>query len=180
MHKKMWVQSETIKAFKKMRRAAFWKAGIKLKIVSAYRGFDRQKTIWERKWNDSTRMALAEDSLQRAISILEYSSMPGTSRHHWGTDIDINSVENEYFETRRGKKIYKWLSENAEHFGFFQPYTAGRAKGYKEEPWHWSYRVVAEQYYTEYLNSIQCTDINGFQGCETATTLDVIEGWVKP
>ncbi len=49
--------------------------------------------------------------------------MPQASRHHWGTDVDINSVEPEYFESGQGLKEYTWLQENAWKFGFCQPYT---------------------------------------------------------
>ena len=31
--------------------------------------------------------------------------MPGTSRHHWGTDIDFNSVDPAYFKTATGIKV---------------------------------------------------------------------------
>ena len=30
---------------------------------------------------------------------MNYSAMPTASRHHWGTDVDINSVDPEDFET---------------------------------------------------------------------------------
>jgi D-alanyl-D-alanine carboxypeptidase len=55
--------------------------------------------------------------------IMNYSAMPQASRHHWGTDVDINSVEPEYFESGQGLKEYTWLQENAWKFGFCQPYT---------------------------------------------------------
>ncbi|MFM9004881.1 MAG: D-alanyl-D-alanine carboxypeptidase family protein [Flavobacteriales bacterium] len=41
---------------------------------------------------------------------MKFSSMPGTSRHHWGTDIDLNSVEPSYFLSGKGLLIYQWLS----------------------------------------------------------------------
>lgn len=66
-----------------------------------------------------------------------YSSMPTTSRHHWGTDMDINSVEPEYFESGQGLLEYNWLKANAHKFGFCQPYSpkddGSRTQGYNLE-----------------------------------------------
>ncbi len=63
--------------------------------------------------------------------------MPG-ARHHWGTDFDLNALNNAYFNTKDGKRIYDWLTQHAAEFGFCQPYTAkggpdGRPIGYEEE-----------------------------------------------
>ena len=56
--------------------------------------------------------------------ILEYSSAPGTSRHHWGTDMDINALQNDYFSNKgNGAFLYEWLQKNAAKFGFCQPYN---------------------------------------------------------
>ena len=49
--------------------------------------------------------------------------MPSTSRHHWGTDIDLNSLNNSYFSSGKGLKEYDWLTTNANHYGFYQVYT---------------------------------------------------------
>ena len=47
--------------------------------------------------------------------------MPGTSRHHWGTEIDIHSYNNESFEQGPGKAIYDWLTLHAADYGFSNP-----------------------------------------------------------
>ena len=65
--------------------------------------------------------------------------MPGTSRHHWGTDIDMTDMSVAFYNTRKGKKMYDWMSKNAAKFGFYQPFNANRKDGYQEEKWHWSY-----------------------------------------
>ena len=81
--------------------------------------------------------------IENAKKILLYSSMPSTSRHHWGTDIDINSLEPSYFEYGRGKIEYDWLVKNGAKFGFCQTYSDfaknDRSSGYQEESWHWTY-----------------------------------------
>ena len=62
--------------------------------------------------------------IDKAIDILTYSSMPGTSRHHWGTDIDFNSLENSYFDAGDGLKVYEFLKRCGEELGFMQVYTS--------------------------------------------------------
>ncbi|STZ14140.1 D-alanyl-D-alanine carboxypeptidase [Moraxella caviae] len=122
--------------------AAAQNDGIRLKIVSAYRSYAHQKRIWERKWADSPN-----DDVYKAQDILRYSSFPGTSRHHWGTDIDFNSVELNYWETQEGRRTHQWLLSNAPRFGFCQVYAPGRTHGYEDEPWHWSHMPTAAQYF---------------------------------
>jgi len=134
---------------------------IKIQVQSATRNFYSQKTIWEEKWKGKRKISGAaditktSDPLLRSLKILEYSSMPGTSRHHWGTDFDINTLNNLYYEKGEGKIIYQWLKQNASKYGFAQPYTEGRTDGYKEEKWHWSYIPLAKQYLKEWNNSYQ-------------------------
>lgn len=181
--KGIYLNIEAYKAFIKMFYAA-QKDGIKLTIISGTRNFNYQKSIWEAKWNgsrlvDGKNLAVTvSDPVERAGIILKYSSMPGTSRHHWGTDIDLNSLDNQYFETSAGKKVYEWLRENASGFGYCQPYTPGRSSGYAEEKWHWSYIPLAGGYLTEYVKNINYSHISGFSGSNTAEKIDVINNYV--
>jgi LAS superfamily LD-carboxypeptidase LdcB len=81
--------------------------GAKIWVVSATRTYNDQKYIWEGKWNGGIPVngqrlnQTIADPEARALEILKYSSMPGTSRHHWGTDVDLNNLTNEYFEQGR-------------------------------------------------------------------------------
>jgi len=177
--KEIFLQQETYQAFFRMAEAAK-NDGIDLKIVSGTRNFEEQKTIWERKWNANKVEVKSE--MENARKILMYSSMPGTSRHHWGTDIDINSVEEEYFRESKGKKEYQWLVNHASQFGFCQVYsdpTKTKRTGYKEEVWHWSYMPLSHNYLNEYLEKIGEDDLSGFQGCETAKEIKIIQNFVK-
>jgi LAS superfamily LD-carboxypeptidase LdcB len=125
--------------------------------------------------------ASVADPAERARIILKYSSMPGTSRHHWGTDVDLNSIDPKYFETANGKKIYEWLSAHASEYGFCQPYNAKgnkRPAGYEEEKWHWSYMPLAKQCLNAYKAKVTYADFKGFLGYETAEKLKVIENYV--
>jgi len=182
--KGMFMHKKAYECFKKMHIHAK-NDGINLQIISAARNFERQKQIWENKWNGITLVngknlkTAVSDPVKRALIIMSYSSMPGTSRHHWGTDIDINSLSPGYFTTDRGKKEHKWLEQNAKLYGFCQPYkNNGRETGYKEEPWHWSYIPLAEKFLEIYKDSVANKDIKGFEGCETAVKIDVVKNYV--
>ena len=169
------LEVNTYKAFKKMEAAAK-RDGIYLKIVSAYRGFERQKLIWNNKYEKFTNDFSLEP--EKAISeIIRFSTVPGTSRHHWGTDIDIidgnfpdeeNVLVSEKFE-KDGLfyKLKNWLDNNSENFGFYLTYTNDKnRKGFEFEPWHYSYKPVSVKYYralikTDLKKIIKSLDING-------------------
>lgn len=181
-----YLRADVYEAFVRMRTEAL-KEGITLTIVSGARNFDRQKTIWEAKWNgerkvEGKNLALeVKDSMERARLILLYSSMPGTSRHHWGTDIDINSLEDSYFLSGKGKKEYEWLTARASEFGFCQVYSPkgeARPHGYEEEKWHWSYMPVSSVLLKNYLSLVDENDISGFAGSSVAKDMKVIERYV--
>ncbi len=119
---------------------------------------------------------------QRALKILEYSSMPGTSRHHWGTDIDLNALNNTYFASGQGQKEYDWLVSHASDYGFCQVYTEqdeDRPDGYHEEKWHWSYLPLAQQFLQQYNEQISYADIVGFDGSSVAEEIGAIQKYVN-
>lgn len=182
----MYLRREAYEAFLAMREAAL-ADGVVLTVLSATRDFQHQKRIWENKWHGRQILhgnILAtdiQDPTERALEILRFSAMPGTSRHHWGTDIDLNSLNNSYFESGQGLRVYEWLKANAAGFGFCQPYTQHgqqRTGGYEEERWHWSYKPIASVYLKAYEAKVSYEDIRGFAGWETAAPLQVIERFV--
>jgi LAS superfamily LD-carboxypeptidase LdcB len=162
--------------------------GINLQIRSAARNFNRQRQIWEAKWTGQRLTDKGENLAEstpnpeeRALKILQWSSMPGTSRHHWGTDIDLNNFTNSYFEKGKGLQEYDWLLTNASNFGFCQVYTAKdqkRPHGYNEEKWHWSYLPLARDY-TEYARLyLKDEDITGFLGSGTAVSIGIKQKYI--
>ncbi|MGJ8745283.1 M15 family metallopeptidase [Polaribacter sp.] len=175
--KKIYVRKEVLAAFLKMNSAAK-AAGVSFQIISGTRNFAHQKRIWNYKWNEKYKNIAP---LERAKKILEFSSMPSTSRHHWGTDIDINNLNNAYFKTGKGLKEYQWLLKNAHTFGFYQVYTSkeqGRT-GYNEEKWHWSYVPLSSLYLKFYNSKVNVENINGFEGFSYAEELHVIKEYVN-
>jgi len=172
----------------KVMHAAAKKDDVKLMIVSAFRNFSRQKVIWEAKWKGQRLLEGKEKAnevyphpAERALAILRYSSMPSTSRHHWGTDIDLNRLSNAYFASGEGLKTYNWLIKHASKYGFCQTYTAKgeqRPNGYEEEKWHWSFLPIA-QALTEYARkNMVPLMISGFAGSEVADSIQVIDKYV--
>lgn len=183
--KEMYLHKDTYEAFQKMAAAAELD-GIRLRIASATRNFEYQKGIWEAKWSGASLVNsqnLAQSfpgGAERFRKILEYSAAPGTSRHHWGSDIDINYAVPAYFETGQGKREYEWLAKNASFFGFCQTYVSKNtltATGYHEEKWHWSYLPLAKTFTAEYAELIKSSDISGFLG-EEYTPQNLIRDYV--
>ncbi|AFM12912.1 M15 family metallopeptidase [Turneriella parva] len=182
--RKQYLHAETLAALAKLAEAAK-KSGFNLTVVSATRNFTTQKAIWEEKFTGKRLVggknlatAVKSDE-ERALTILNFSSMPGTSRHHWGTDIDFHeakmtapALHNSSFKSGRGLEFYNWLVANGPKFGFCQPYNgdpnsrhAGKfAHGYQEERWHWSYRPLASQYLKRYQQNAGALEPSGFAG----------------
>lgn len=175
----MYLRKEVFEAFVKMHEAA-QKEGIALKILSSTRNFNQQKAIWEGKWAKNTGAFPNPES--RARKILEYSSMPGSSRHHWGTDIDLNDLNNEAFMPGGPhERVYTWLEQHAGGFGFCQPYSPmgeGRTTGYYEERWHWSYMPTSGPLLQKAREHLKDTDFSGFKGSETAPQIGIVRHYI--
>ncbi len=167
-------------AFLEMRKAAY-SDGIDIKIVSSYRSFDRQAAIFERKYISYTDQGM--EPLAAIDKIIEYSTIPGTSRHHWGTDIDIVDgyrkvdgdvlVPSKFEAGGPFEDFKKWMDENSKKFDFYLVYTdEPKRKGFKYEPWHYSYAPLSVPMLTEFRSkniSLLLQD-EDFLGSEHFTT----------
>ena len=152
------LQKDVHTSFLEMKNAAL-KDGIKIEVVSSYRSYEHQTRIWTRKYK---RFIADSLSPTNAINkIIEYSTIPGTSRHHWGTDIDIidanverpeSVLETSHFENNGVfVNLKKWMDANANTFGFYLVYTDNEnRKGFKYEPWHYSYKAISKDMLTQY------------------------------
>lgn len=181
-----YLRKTALQAFLRMREAAA-KDGVKLLIVSAFRSFNDQKGIWESKWTGARLVEgknlakTVKDPVERAFRILRFSSMPGSSRHHWGTDIDLNALEDSYFQSGKGKTEFDWLTAHAAGFGFARPYSPkgeSRPTGYEEEKWHWSYVPVSRLMLGAWLSNVTDKDIRGFAGSDMAAQVRIIQDYV--
>jgi LAS superfamily LD-carboxypeptidase LdcB len=153
---------QALQAFLAMREAAT-RDGIALAVFSAFRDFDAQLAIWNRKYRGERPLFRADGSVREHASlsepelveaILEWSALPGTSRHHWGTDLDlydaaampegyrVQLLPAEYASEGLFHRLSAWLDANMQRFAFFRPYDADRG-GVHPEPWHLSYAPVS-------------------------------------
>lgn len=141
-------------------------AGFDLQIVSGFRSFERQRRIWnakargERPLLDSKGCAVSHaelDSNALIDCIMRWSALPGASRHHWGSDIDVfdaAAVPEDYnvqltpAEVEAGgpfARLHEWLDDRLAHgagYGFFRPY-AHDLGGIAPERWHLSYAPLS-------------------------------------
>lgn len=175
------LRTEALDALVRMAEQAR-RDGHQIRVLSATRNFEYQKGIWEKKWKGERILSNGKnaavdypDPVERARAILLYSSMPGTSRHHWGTDFDINALENEYFETGAGAALFTWMEIHAAKYGFCRPYTdkSGGRTGYEEEKWHWSFTPLSAPMTEAARAVLRNEDIAGFAGSEVSDSIDV-------
>ena len=146
-------------------QAAAKTAGFNLQIASGFRSFDRQLSIWNNKYagirpvldKDEQPLDLLKLSeLEKLHAILHWSALPGTSRHHWGSDLDIfdpnllpdkqrlQLTTSEYCNNGYFHELTDWLTENMALFGFYRPYQSFLG-GVATEPWHISYYSIADK-----------------------------------
>jgi LAS superfamily LD-carboxypeptidase LdcB len=166
------LRPEVAEAFSKMRLAAK-DSGITIYSVSSYRDFNRQKGIWERKWARYESKGLK--GINIANEIIKYSTIPGTSRHHWGTDLDVidtniklsgdKLLAKHFMKEGAYDKLHTWLTKNASDYGFYLVYTNDVSrKGFNYEPWHLSYKPIAQEMFRAYKNIDWKKELLGVKG----------------
>lgn len=112
-------------AFSVMQSAAA-NDGISLSVISGYRSYSRQNTIYNNY--------VSRDGKEKADT---YSARAGHSEHQTGLAADINSLSQSFKNTKEGK----WLNEHCSEYGFIIRYPEGKESitGYIFEPWHVRY-----------------------------------------
>ena len=162
------VHRNVVDPFDELRNAAA-NEGFDVAILSGFRSFGRQLSIWNRKARgelavlDSNAQPLDITTLsdqQLVFAILRWSALPGASRHHWGTDLDVYDanarpagydvelIPNEYDGEGMFSPFSRWLDQriaSRTSFGFFRPYDRDR-NGVAPERWHVSYGPLARDY----------------------------------
>jgi len=140
-------------------QSAAKKAGFDLTIASSFRDFNRQSIIWNNKFlgirpvynkqQETVNLSKLSDS-DKCIAIMLYSALPGASRHHLGTDLDIfdkaavsddyklQLTPDEYQQGGPFAPLSKWLDTHLAKFGFYRPYQHDLG-GVAPELWHISH-----------------------------------------
>lgn len=141
-------------------------SGFDLSIASGFRSFERQCAIWnakatgQRPVHDDNGHFIDLDALSpsaRVHAIMRFSALPGTSRHHWGSDLDVfdaaamppgYQLALSPAEVAAGglfDPLHCWLdtlmAKNQSH-GFFRPYAVDRG-GVAPERWHLSFAPLS-------------------------------------
>jgi len=152
------VHADALEPFLDMKADAA-RAGIDIAIVSSFRDFAAQQRIWDLKYrgerplydcdgNVRDHASLSEEELVDAI--LCWSAVPGGSRHHWGTELDVvdaaampqgyrvRLVPEEAGPGGVFHPLHCWLDANMMRYGYFRPYATFRG-GVLPEAWHLSY-----------------------------------------
>lgn len=157
------LQSDCWQALGALRRKAA-REGFDLQVASGFRSFERQLAIWngkargERAVHDDEGLPVNMDRLtpsERVTAILRFSALPGASRHHWGTDVDIfdaaalppgyqvQLTPDEVSDAGMMAAFHRWLDEElSAGSDFFRPYAVDRG-GVAVERWHLSFAPLA-------------------------------------
>jgi LAS superfamily LD-carboxypeptidase LdcB len=118
------------------------------------RKFSGERTLYDAQGVPLDYASLSQPQIIDAI--LCWSALPGASRHHWGTEIDVIDraalgSEGRYEllpqEAEPGGVFYplhQWLDANIARFGFYRPYDVYRG-GVNPEAWHLSYAPVSSE-----------------------------------
>lgn len=161
------LQGEVLQALQQLRERAA-AAGFDLRVASSYRSFARQLLIWNNKAT-GLRPVLDDRGLpldiarlgerELAFAILRWSALPGASRHHWGTDLDVYDaaampagyqLQLTQAETQGDgvfAPFHRWLDVELQRPDavFYRPYSQDTG-GIAPEPWHLSYAPLAKVY----------------------------------
>ena len=182
---------EVCEAFKQMQNAAA-RDNVDIQIVSSYRNFERQLQIWNNKWSGKTTLLDANEKVldatalsdkEKILAILTWSALPGASRHHWGTDLDVydkNAIKQSQhdfqlvcseYDQGPCTQLNNWLNEHAMQFGFSRPYAEYKG-GIAREPWHLSLQASADKMSVQLneqalLENLRQSNILGFESIVT-------------
>jgi len=125
--KTIYLEPDTAKAWKKMKKAAL-DENIELLPLSGFRSIHTQAAI--------IRMKL--EAGRTLDDIMTANAPPGYSQHHTGRALDICTpgfiVPEKAFDQT---PAFQWLTIRAQEFGFIMSYPERNSEGFIYEPWHW-------------------------------------------
>ncbi len=123
------MRKEASMAIENLARAAA-QVGYSVKIISAYRSYSSQASVYNSFVNRDGQAA-AET----------YSARPGYSEHQTGWAVDVgNSSGNCDLEVCFGDTaLGQWVAAHAHEYGFIIRYSKDQPTGYQYEPWHLRY-----------------------------------------
>ena len=164
------IHHEVISPLEKLRKE-LKKYGFEMFVLSGHRNHLDQLRIWNEKV-EGKRPILSADGLTLDTnklsdedivkSICRWSAIPGASRHHWGTDIDVickkstptgydvKLTADEVCDDGIFGKFHLKLDELLESgHPFFRPYAKDNG-GVLPERWHLSFYPIAQELMSKY------------------------------
>lgn len=126
-------------------------AGYTPYICSAYRTWEDQTYLFEKKVNSYISKGYGEEEARRKAAT--ETAVPGTSEHQLGLAADILCTSRPWLdEGQADTETQKWLMANCHNYGFILRYPKGTTDitGIIYEPWH--YRYVGVDIATEIMS----------------------------
>jgi zinc D-Ala-D-Ala carboxypeptidase len=127
--RELWLREEALRQLEMLWQAADADE-VNLTIISAYRSYDYQKSLFQ-----NYAANYGDEEANR------FSARAGQSEHQLGTTVDFGGtavdLKAAYAETDQGR----WLADHAYQYGFAMSYPQGKEEitGYIYEPWHYRY-----------------------------------------
>ena len=149
----LYIDKETYDNYLQMKND-IEKENLNIRIISAYRSYDYQESLYNRYLNNDKQEIVDK-----------YSARAGYSEHHTGLAIDIDNIKLDFNKFHLTKEFI-WMQENAYKYGFILRYPKDKENitGYTYEPWHYRYvgKKIAEyikkhnstyeEYYYEFID----------------------------
>jgi LAS superfamily LD-carboxypeptidase LdcB len=171
-HQGFLIHKDIFNAFVNLQDKARKEINADLQIVSSFRDYKRQEVIWNNKvtgvrpvFDEYNNPVNKNDfsELEFIKKIMRFSALPGASRHHWGTDLDIfdarniqkkdvQLTHNECINNGPCAELHTWLDEQINTnnaFDFFRPYEEDLG-GVATEKWHISYAPISKELFDSY------------------------------
>lgn len=137
------LDSRIADAYKEMIAAAK-KDGVSLNIISGFRTFSGQTSLFNNKVNQYRNQGYSTEKAKELAA--QYVAPPGTSEHLTGLAVDLisptwynthSSLTSDFENTEQ----FKWLYANCAKYGFILRYPKDKVNitGYNYEPWHYRY-----------------------------------------
>jgi hypothetical protein len=108
-----YLRADAMYAFGRISQAYAAEFGTPICVTDSYRSYQEQVQVYAEK--------------------PQLAAVPGTSRHGWGTAVDLCGGVESF-----GTATHEWMLENAPGFGWFHPAWA-EPDGSRPEAWHWEF-----------------------------------------
>ncbi len=115
--------------------AAAQSQGVDLRVWSPFRSSSTQRVLFENQVKKMQQQGFSgQEAEDKAATVV---TRPGRSEHNTGLCADFN-MANESFEQT---KMFAWMKENAESYGFILRYPSDKQEitGIIYESWHWRF-----------------------------------------